>query len=313
VVCTALACGLAAAEPTQDTAYGTLLRRPFDLAAKRSAETQYYRMETEVVVLGPAGEPQGTDRYKLLLKCVPGSQSGKDADEYTCGRFTMQLGDAAAVEIPALAGWMDGYRDQSDPVFGIDHGRFEGLTDSSGAALPPDKAYAVYNAFVDFHAFCNAFAQPTKAGHGVQDLTQIGQSIVHASAFTEPSTALGSNVREGSVFRNGKVTLMLRGLSLVDDAPCALVGFDSGRSSFTMILEPMPGLKITAVGGSHYLGDIHIDLQSRWVRKVTMTELVVTEVRLPAPQANTHAVVERSLAIASISGEQFAREAGVAP
>lgn len=306
-------CPLAVAETRKIASVESLLQQKFDLASQRSSQTQYYQMETIIVAYRPDGKPSGHDTYRLLLKCVPGSQSGKDVDEYTCRRFTLQQGEGIETSIPVLDGWSYAYEhatalDEKGQVFGIDHGKFEGLTDSNGAALPPDKAYHVYNTFIDFHAFCNVFAEATSEGGGIQDLTHIGQQVVHASAFSEPPVKLGSNVAEGSTFKNGEVTLAFKGLSIVDNASCALVSFDSGQSSFKMSLEPIPNMKIITVGGSHYQGDIYIDLQSRWVRKVTMSELVISETELPVPPNKINVVHERSLIIKSVTAKVFSHD-----
>ncbi len=42
------------------------------------------------------------------------------------------------------------------------------------------------------------------------------------------------------------------------------------------------GNDIVTEGGSEYIGDIYIDLATRWVRRATLDEFVVTETRLPA-------------------------------
>lgn len=308
-------CSPAGAETSKSGAVASLLQKKFDLAGKRAAETQYYQLETKVVQYLPDGKPSSHDTYRLLLKCVPGNQSGTGVDQYTCRRFTVQHGDDVEAGIPALVGWSYPYRhaiglDEKGQVFGIDHGKFEGLKDSNGAALPPDKAYHVYNSFIDFHGFCNVFAAPTAEGGGIQDLTQIGQQVVHDSAFSEPPVKLGSNVAEGSTFKNGEVTLALKGLSIVDNAPCAMVGFDSGQSSFQMTLEPFPNMKISTSGGSHYQGDLYIDLRSRWVRKVTMSEVVVSQTKLPMPPNEINAVHERSSTIKSVTAKEFASLGG---
>jgi hypothetical protein len=296
------------AETPRNASLDSVLSQTFDLAARRLPQPQYYRMETTLVAYGPDGKPTGTDTFCLLLNCVP----GKDADEYTCRRFTWRQGEGPDVRIPALDGWSYAFKtgtgfDEKGQVLGIDHAKFEGLVGSNGLPLPTDKAYKVYNTFIDFHAFCNTFAEPTQEEGGIQDLTRIGQRIVHASAFSEPPVELGSNIGEGSTFRNGEVTLEFKGLSHVDRVPCALVGFDSGQSSFTMFMEPMPNMKITTEGGSHYLGDIYIDLRSRWVRKVVMSELVVSETRLPMPPSKLNVVHERNTIIRSVTAEAFSR------
>jgi hypothetical protein len=79
------------------------------------------------------------------------------------------------------------------------------------------------------------------------------------------------------------------------------VGFDSGQSSFQMLMKPVPNLEVRSVGASHYKGDIHIDLATRWVRKVTMDELVVAESTVPALSNKVSAVIERYSVIRNVT------------
>ncbi|HMA54085.1 MAG TPA: hypothetical protein VKT17_06460, partial [Acidobacteriota bacterium] len=173
-------------------------------------------------------------------------------------------------------------RDEKGQVLGIPHAKFEALTTSRGAKLPAVASYPVYNSFIDFHAFNDVFARPAFGGGGIQDLRTIGQSVRHASAFSEPPVDLGEGIKPGSVFRNGDVRLVFKGIGLVDGAACALVGYDSGESTLKMIMAMGADREIVTEGGSEYIGDISIDLATRWVRKVTLDEFVVTETRLPA-------------------------------
>jgi hypothetical protein len=290
-----------------------ILRQTFKLGGERSQETQYYLMETKLITYALNGKRVGTDVFRLRLKCVPAKAAGKNGDEYTCARFTMQMNGEPEVEIPALRNWAYVFKtlptgiDKKGQVFGIDHARFENLVDTGGKTIPPVKAYIAYNAFIDFHAFCNSFAERTEGGGGIQDLKSIGQKIVHEAAFTEPPVNLGSNVAEGSSFKNGEITLELKGLSMVAGAACAMVGFDSGESSFKMTVKPMPNMEIRTVGSSHYKGDIYIDLVTNWVKKVTMDELVVTETTLPMPPGKVNAVIERNTVIRNVSAKEFER------
>jgi hypothetical protein len=187
--------------------------------------------------------------------------------------------------------------DVENQVFGIDHAKFENLKTEDGGPLDPEASYLVYNTFIDFHGFCDVFARKTLEGGGIQDLKKMGDKIIHAAAFSEPPVNLGGNIAEGSTFKNGEVTLELKGVSLVDGASCAVVGFDSGESSFRMIIRPTPAMEITSVGSSHYKGDLYIDLESNWIRKVTMGEIVVTETTLPMPPHKLNSVIERSTTI----------------
>ena len=167
--------------------------------------------------------------------------------------------------------------------------------------------YIAYNASFDFHAFCNTFAERTEDGGGIQDLKHIGQKIVHEAAFSEPPVNLGSNIAEGSSFKNGEITLELKGLSMVAGATCAIVGFDSGESSFKMTIKPMPNMEVRSIGSSHYKGDIYIDLVTNWVQKATMDELVVTETTLPMPPGKINAVIERNTIIRNVRVGEFSR------
>ncbi len=281
----------------------SILRQTFDLAAKRSAQPQSFEMESRMITYALDGKRISTDIFRLHLKCVPARGTGRNADEYTCTKFTVQLAGAPEVELPAMKDWSYLFMpaNEKGPMFGIDHAHFEKLVDAKGQPVPADKAYHVYNAFIDFHAFCNVFAEPATGGKGIQDLKTIGQKIVHAAAFSEAPVNLGTAVKEGSTFKNGEVTLELKGLSLVDDTPCALLAYDSGESSFQMIVTPMPNLEVRAVGSSHYKGDIHVDLATRWVRKATMNEWVVTETTVPTLTNKMHAVIERNLVIRNVT------------
>jgi len=71
--------------------------------------------------------------------------------------------------------------------------------------------------------------------------------------------------------------LEFKGICTVDEVACAIVGYDSGESNFRMTLALGNGLDAVMKGGSEYKGDMYIDLETGWVRKVTLDEFVVTE------------------------------------
>jgi hypothetical protein len=303
MICTPLGLGAGEAKRTDDS----LLRQTFDLGGPRSAQVQSYEMETRVITYAPDGKRINTDVLKLWLKRAPARVTGKEADECTCTKFTVQFGLGREVAVPAMADWsylfknMGAGRDEKGQVFGVDHAQFEKLVDANGQALPGDKAYFVYNCFIDFHAFCDVFAAPMAGGKGIQDLKSLGQKVVHAAAFTEAPVNLGSAIEKGSSFKNGEATLALKGLSLVDGAACALLGFDSGQSSFQMVLKPTPNMEVRSVGASHYQGDIHVDLATKWVRQAVMDELVVTESAVPTLPNKISSVIERHVTIHNVT------------
>jgi hypothetical protein len=284
----------------------SVLEGEFDLGAERSQQTHVYSMESRLITFALDGTRESTDIFRMRIKCVPSGVSGSDADEYTCIRFTLEQEGKPESSIPVLENWSymfaeSGY-DERGQVFGIDHARFEGLVDSSGSAVPVATRYHVYNAFIDFHGFCDVFAQPTSEGNGIQHLRKMGDRVVHAAAFSEPPTNLGEGVMEGSSFVNGEITLELKGLGTVNGNACALVHYDSGESSFKMITKPMPEMEIVSVGSSHYWGDIYKNLATGWVERATMTEVVVSETSLPMPPDKINAVFERRITILNVSG-----------
>ena len=287
----------------------SILGDSFDLAGERSQEVQYYLMESTLVTYALDGTRVATDVFRLRLQCIPASTAGTEGDEYSCARFTVQHGDAPETAIPALENWTyifdEGGIDEAGQVFGIDHSQFENLVDSSGANLGDAEAYHVYNAFIDFHSFNNVFAEPTPEGRGIQDLTRIGQRVVHDAAFTEAPVNVGSNVAEGSFFKNGEIVLEFKGLGVVNGKTCALLAYDSGKSSFTMIMEPAPNVEIRTVGSSHYYGDIYKDLATNWVQKVTLNEVIVSETTLPMPSDKINSVSERFIVIRNVSESEF--------
>jgi len=283
----------------------------YNLAAERSMESRYYCMETKVVYLGEDGTRTIPVTVRLLLMCVPAGQVPQDGYRYTCAKLVIQKENEREVHVPALDGWSylfkrteDGGFNQGGLVLGIDHGKFQGLKDDQGNALPPEGAYGMYNMFIDFHAFCNQFAQRTMTKKGIQDLKSIGQKIVHESAFSEPTMRLSGSISEGSFFKNGEVTLEFKGVSTVDGVACAIVGFDSGDSSFNFLINPTPDMEIKTVGAAHYWGDLHIELDSRWVRKVEMGELTVSKVTL-GDQQDIKSVMERRTIIRALDKDEF--------
>jgi hypothetical protein len=282
------------------------------LTGKPDATPQCYKMTTRVIHIEPDGQRKTREVYTLWIQYAP--KSASEGDLVTCRRFTVQANGEPEVALPALNDWS--YRfprtgtglDERGQIFGIDQSRFEKLIDEKGNPISMDASYMVFNAFVDFHSFGQVFCTYIKDGKGIQDLHQIGDKIVHASANSEAPVHLGSMAEKGSTFKNGEITLELKGTSQIDGARCALVAYDSGDSSFHMTIKPMPQISIDVVGGSHYWGDLYVDLKTQWLRKATLSELVVSETSGAVLPQKMHGVVERALLLESISKERY--EAG---
>jgi len=269
-----------------------------------------YRMTTEYVSIEPDGRRGSPDVHDVWIQYAP--EPGGDG-KVTCRRFTFRAGDSAAVTIPALGGWSYRFRrtttglDERGWIFGIDQTKFARLADERGAVLPQAVAYCMFNAFVDFHSFCQVFAERTSEGGGIQDLHRIGQVIEHAATRTVAPVSLDGFAEKGSAFRLGKVTLELKGLSLVDGRRCALVGYDSGDASLTMTVKPAPRVRLDVRGSSHFFGDLHVDLASQTVRKATLAEFVVQETSGTVLPQKIETVVERKILLRVLSKEEFER------
>lgn len=271
------------------------LKGSFNLAGDLKPEVRYYIQETQFIHFGFNGKRTGAETYTIKMRLVPAKLSGKGGDEYTVREVSVKQGSGATETIPALAGWSYVFkvsptgRDAAGQVLGIPHDKFENLVTSGGTKITPAGSYPIYNSFIDFHTFNDVFARPTVGGGGIQDLKAIGQTIHHQSAFSEPPVNVGKGIKEGSVFRNGDIRLVFKGVSLVDEAACAVIGYDSGESTLKMIVPVSADKDIVTEGGSEYAGDIYIDLATRWVRKVTLDEHVFTETQLPATGAGSAA------------------------
>jgi hypothetical protein len=301
---------------TQDTRERSLqllregLGGPFDLSIDREPETQYFHMQTRFIHMSFDGKRTGVETYLLRLRCTPAAISGKKLDEYTCQEFGLQLDNNVITTLPALRlftyqfNQMSGVLDKG-PMFGIPQEPFEGMKDSRGNQLPPDICYATYNNFVDFHALGDVFSRPMKYVKGIEQLKSIGDRIVHPGAFTEAPVSLTGVVRPGSFFRNGELTLELKGASLVDDRPCALLNYDSGESTLRMAFIHGDGEDVMMEGGSEYTGDVYIDLASGWVRKVTLDESVVTQTNTASRPDKIPGYTARHILLRLISQQNF--------
>lgn len=257
--------------------------REHELAGERSQETHYFRVQTELATHSSKGSVKRVDSYLELLKVEPGNRSAGEPDRLTCGQFYVQLGDDPKATIPSLEGFsyevnkesLDDFDlDEKGQLFGVPEDKFEDLADHTGAKLSIDARYQVYSAFFYFHAFTN-YAEPTSDGNGVQHLKEVGDKVVHAAAFIE-SPLPGKLAGAGSYWKNGEVTLEFKGLRKMDGRLCAILGFDSGVCPWSMPMTYMPIFNLKTTGVSHYMGDICLDLNSYWVRKLEMVLFEIT-------------------------------------
>lgn len=285
-----------------------VLNQKYNLLSSILKDTQYYEMESTLQKHALDGTIIGTDVYRIYLRCVPAVTADK-GDEYTCLRFTIQIDTGAELAIPSLANWKYYFSiatdsaDKKGPLFGINDAKFEQLKDANGKSLPVENGYHVYNAFIDFHTM-NVFAEKTPTGKGVQNLEHIGDKVIHSASFSQPTVQLGSQVQEGSYFKNGQITLGFKGLGLINKKSCAIIEYDSGKSSFYMLVKPMPNMEVPTKGSSHYWGDIYKDLAGGWIQQAVLHELVISETSVPGMN-KINSVIERTIVIKNVKGFKF--------
>jgi hypothetical protein len=282
---------------------------------ERSQEQHFYHIKSKVVTYAEDGKQTGIDVFKLHLMCEPGDRSVGESDKYTCTRFSLQRDGEPEVTIPALKGWSYNFNrrdlnefmlDKQGQLFSISNVKFESLTDNTGITLPPEVGYQVYSMFIYYHSYCTGLVEPVEQGKGIQDLKRIGDRVILESSGIETPIPGGMG-EEGSTFKHGDETLEFKGLSVIDDSPCAIIGFDSGEGSFTMIMKPMPNIEVKTVGRSHYLGDIYLDLESKWVKKVTKILVDITKTTMSGKKIAT-SIIETSLTIKTILKDEFSQD-----
>ena len=292
----------------------SFLKRAFKLDGKRTSEIQYFIMESKFENLNLNGSSVGHNVFRLHLKYIPSTSNGKPNAKYTCTKFEINKNDTQLVYIPQLTNWSyefnvdENGKDEKGQVLGIDHSKFMKLVDNNGKPIQQEISYMIYNTFIDFHAFCNVFAERTISGNGIQNLKYIGDKIIHESANSKPPVDLGGSIEKGSYFQNGEITLSFKGLSLVNNSSTAVVRFDSGKSSFYIKMKPTSQMEIETNGGSHYKGDIYIDLNNYWVQKVVMDEFVLSETKLPFAPFKINMATERNTTIRNVSEKEFTLE-----
>jgi hypothetical protein len=236
---------------------------------KPSPQDVAYHIETRIVTYGEDGVQIGVEGYALDLRCRTAADINAKQGSCTCEKLTVKRGDHAEVSVPALKGWSypfaptSRWYDSQGQVYGIPAGKFANMTDSAGGALPPDVVYQIYSIFLYFHDFSHGLTA------GEIDVTRIGQRVSIAPVEPETSLAFGSLFTDGSVFKHDALEIEFKGLSLVDDMPSAILGFESG-GSFKVATSPAPNVVVETVGRSRFHGDVYVDLASKWPRRVWM-------------------------------------------
>ena len=169
-------------------------------------------------------------------------------------------------------------------------------------SCPLKSGTRVYSAFYYYHSYTD-FAEPPSQGHGIQDLKRIGDRVVVEGSFME-SPLPGKLAKDSSFWKNGEITLVFNGLSIVDGKSCAVLGLDSGVCHWSMPMTYMPIMNLKTVGVSNYQAGIYLDLESRWIRKLDMVLFEITSTtmwRIPVEKS----IPVTKLAIWAIDKAEF--------
>jgi hypothetical protein len=288
-----------------------VLLQEYFLVGERSKQTHYYQVQSELATHSSKGFLKSTDVYREHLMVEPGNRSAGKADRFTCKKFSVKRGDAPEVTIPSLEGFSYDVNkdlldangiDENGELYSVPEETFEGLEDDSGAKLPFEVGYQVYSAFYYYHSYTD-YAEPTSQGNGIQDLKRIGDRVILDGSFAE-SPLPGKLAKDSSFWKNGEISLVFNGLSIVDGKPCAVLGLDSGVCHWSMPMTYMPIMNLKTVGVSNYQADIYLDLESKWVRKLDMVLYEITTTTMwgiPVEKS----VPRTTLTIRAMSKEEF--------
>ena len=102
------------------------------------------------------------------------------------------------------------------------------------------------------------------AGAGVQDLTAIGQKIVHAAASTTGPVNLGSNVAEELILQEWRSHARVQGHRRGQRRSVRPPRNGFRPRFLAMALRPAPNVEIKTTGGSRYKADIYVNLATHW-------------------------------------------------
>lgn len=276
---------------------------PFDLSVDRKHSAQEFHMETRYEHFAPDGRRLATETYQLRLQLVPDAAVVAPATEYRCSELQIQTGEGSPITVPELSDWSYTFNptvlgaDEREPMWGIPQQRFMDITDGRGNVLPFSIRYAAYISFIDFHSINDVFTRPMSFGGGIQDLMEIGQTTTHPASFIEAAIKFGTEVKPGSTFKNGQVTLTLKGVSMVNGAACALVTYDAGESKLKIVVPASGDQESVTEGADMYKGDMYVDLATGWLRKATLDEYMVAETSTSGSASKTAEYTVRHILI----------------
>ncbi len=159
----------------------------------------------------------------------------------------------------------------------------------------------LYMGLIDFHTFEALLGDPN-----VRKLTRIGQRAMLADVGRDLPVDLGDVVLKGSIQTMGESTVEAKGMCIHHDKPCVLYDYRV-NSTVSMLMEPVPGVKIKMTGPSYFRGTITAEIETGLVSAADFTEHVIGTNYLAAQKLHDF-VTRRDGSLKRITKEQYERE-----
>jgi len=121
--------------------------------------------------------------------------------------------------------------------------------------------------------------EPSQLGTNIEDLKKVGDKSI-SEISPELPIDLGTNILKGSTYKTGQTVLEFKGLSTIDDAACAIVGYEEIGGLWTAYILAAPLMKVKTNGGTQIRAEIFIDLASLWMKKATYIVTDITKTTL---------------------------------
>jgi hypothetical protein len=285
------------------------LRDDVRLPTVRIDDPHVYEIHVDMTIQAAQVDKSTSAAYRLDLDCLPSSDGVENTVHYRCRGFHILKDGKPESHIPSLENWSYEFAYPASDVapegnvFGLPNARFLGLIDSNGKEIGRQNDFLVYNAFTDYHVLCNVYAQPLLEGKGIEDLKKIGDRVLHGTSNTHAPLGNVPGLSEGSEFVHGEVHLSWKGLSRIQNRPCAIVGFQTTDNRYRMVIKPVSTFSVVTEGKSRHAGDLYIDLESGWVLRAEMSETVVSWTDING-DASGPSVMHRSLTLHGRPREQ---------
>ncbi len=301
--------GLALADgPPDDAKAQGVLSASYDLSRRLApTDSRYYHFESSNAMLYiSSGPKEPLKRYHFFLEVRP--KGSEEQGLYHCRikSYYLTIGDAKPTKVDGLSSYdysfapgTSGYDDKGQ-LFGISHADFKRAS-VGGKALDKMEAFMLYMGLIDFHTFEALLGDPN-----VRKLTRVGQRAMLESVGRDLPVDLADVVLKGSIQTMGAASVEAKGMRIDHGEPCVLYYY-SVESTVSLLMEPVPEVKIKMTGPSWFQGTITAEIDSGLISAADFTEYVIGTNYLGEQKLHDF-VTRRDASLKRISKEQYERE-----